>query len=237
MKISTILFALAAMIFLTGCASLTGFQDGRTLGEQKVELGISLNVSQSPDFIDGEDDDDGGLDDILVFPNFELTGKYGVTEKFDLGLRLNTNLNFSINGKYQLFGDQTSPAALAIGTEVGTFGIFYSLWNIQFPLYFSIHPEENFSWYLSPRYIFQFAGGNLGSSSNYLGGNTGLLFGSKHKIGIDLGYYRFNGGNFLFEDEFDANVFTIGVGGKFVFGGKEGDEEPEPVKKTRKRRK
>ena len=218
---------------LHSCASLTGYQDGRALGAEKGELGVSLNVSQSPDFYyDGDDD---VLDESFAFPNLELSGRYGATDKLDVGVKLNTNLNLSITTKYQILGDQHSKTAIAIGADVGTFGIVSSLWNAQLPLYFSVHPSEKISWYFSPRYIFQFAAGDLSSNVTYLGGNTGLLFGKRHKFGFDLGYYNLT--NF---DDGGINLLTIGVGGKFVFGEKESDEmedSPEENKKPKRRRK
>lgn len=82
---------------------------------KKTEVGVSLNVSQSPDFFydDGED----VLEDNFAFPNLELTGRYGVSDKFDVGVKLNTNLNLSITTKYQFLGDRQSKAAMAIGAD------------------------------------------------------------------------------------------------------------------------
>lgn len=230
----TLLLA-ASALSLHSCASLTGYQDGRALGEEKTEVGVSLNVSQSPDFF--YDDGEEVLDENFAFPNLELTGRYGVSDKFDVGVKLNTNLNLSITTKYQFLGDRQSKAAMAIGADVGTFGIISSLWNAQLPLYFSLHPSDKFTWYLSPRYIFQFATGDLSTNISYLGGNTGLLFGRKHKFGFDLGYY-----NLTDFDGSGVNLLTIGVGGKFVFGGKDEDTmdvemAPEENKKPKRRRK
>ena len=110
-------------------------------GRRKTEVGVSLNVSQSPDFF--YDDGEEVLDENFAFPNLELTGRYGVSDKFDVGVKLNTNLNLSITTKYQFLGDRQSKAAMAIGADVGTFGIISSLWNAQLPLYFSLHHPIN----------------------------------------------------------------------------------------------
>lgn len=215
------------------CASLTGYQDGRALGEGKGEVGLSLNVSQSPDFFNDDDEDDEFLDQNVVFPNFEITGKYGINENFDFGVKLNSNFNFSLTTKYQIIGDKQSKTAMAIGADVGNFALFTNLWNAQIPLYFSVHPNEKIAWYLSPRYIYQFEAVDFASNLNYVGGNTGLLFGSKFKFGFDFGYYRMSN----FQDN-AVNLFTVGLGGKYVFGGsdKKNDAMPEE-KATRKKRK
>ena len=233
MKISIYTLAFIALIFFESCASMTGFQDGRTLGKEKSEVSISLNVSQTPDFF--FDENDQTFNNAYIFPNLEVTGKYGVSQNFDIGLKINTNLNFSATGKYQFIGDKQSKVAMGVGAEVGTFGLFYSLWNAQLPLYFSLHPSQKFSWYLSPRFIYQFSTADLGTSINYLGANTGILYGSRHKFGIDFGYYSLsNSDTYL-----SSSLFNIGVCGKFVFGGNDSEEggsemiTPKPKRKRR----
>ncbi|MBK8109764.1 MAG: hypothetical protein IPK46_05190 [Saprospiraceae bacterium] len=107
------------------------------------------------------------------------------------------------------------------------------MWNAQVPLYFSVHPSEKFTWYLTPRYIFQFAAGDLSTTIHYYGGNTGVLFGRKNKFGFDLGYYQLS--NF---SSSAVDLITVGIGGRFVFGGKEEETlEDDSMKKKPRRRK
>jgi len=204
---------LLAALFASGCASLTGFHDGRSLGEGAFELTPSINFSQSPDFDDWEDVEDTVNVNIptLFFPSIEVGGRYGVADRVDVTLRLNTNLNVGVGAKVQVLGDRESMTALALGAEVGTFGLIGALWNVQLPVYFSVHPKDNFAWYLSPRYIFQFAS-FVGAENglNYLGGNTGLLFGSKNKFGFDVGYYRIGTGGE------SIGALQVGIGGRFI---------------------
>lgn len=213
---------LAGMAAFTGCASLTGFQDGRTLGQDNGEIGVSLNFSQSPDFDDWEDQVDDSVNvDIpqLYFPSFEFSGRYGVAEKVDIGVRLNTNLNLGVSGKFQVVGDQESPFAMSLGAEVGTFGLVSGLWNVQIPVFLSVHPSERFAWYLTPRYIYQFtsyAGADNGLS--YVGGNTGIMFGGRNKFGFDIGYYSVSAG----EGNGNLGLLQIGLGARFPLGGRGG---------------
>lgn len=222
MKNQLLVFAvfIAATMAFTGCASLTGFQDGRTLGKDGGEFGVSLNFSQSPDFDELEEQAEDSLTmgfPSLVLPSFEFAGRYGVAEKVDLGVRLNTNLNLGISGKFQVVGDQESTFALALGAEVGTFGLVSGLWNVQVPVFMSVHPSERLSIYFSPRYIYQFssfAGAENGLS--YLGGNAGLMFGSRNKYGIDVGYYDVSAGS----DSGNLGLLQIGLGARFPIGSK-----------------
>ncbi len=206
--------AIVAALFLSRCASLTGFQDGRTVGKDNGDFYASLNFSSSPDFNEIEDNDSVSVDiPTLTFPNLEFGGRYGVAEKIDLTLRLNTNLNVGVGAKFQLVGDRQSPFAMALGAEVGSFGIVLGLLNLQIPVYLSVHPSENFTWYLTPRYIRQFTTyAGLETGLSYFGGNTGLLFGKRNKFGLDVGYYR------LGNVDASIGLFQFGVGGRFAFG-------------------
>ncbi len=208
-----LLLGSAALFFLSNCASITGFQDGRTVGKDNGDFYGSLNFSTSPNFGDWRDDSVSVDLSTLAFFSLEFGGRYGVAEKVDLTLRLNTNLNMGMGTKFQLVGDRSSPFALALGAEVGSFGIALGLLNVQIPLYVSVHPSENFGWYFTPRYIRQFSTfAGVQNRLTYLGANTGLLFGKRNKFGIDLGYYRLGG------IEESIPVIHLGVGGRFAFG-------------------
>lgn len=218
MKSKLQLFSLFFLIILafSSCASLTGYQDGKSVGAGNGEAMISLNFSQSPTFTDIEDS--FGIEEIpsFTFPNIELGGRYGVSEKLDITLRMNTNLNLGVGAKYQLIGDRASEFALGLGAEAGTFGLITGLWNVQVPLYTSFHPSDKFTIYASPRFIYQFSTIGGVEGWNYLGGNFGFLFGSRHKFGLDIGYYQVGATGV---DK--IGLISAGIGGKFVFGNNE----------------
>jgi len=205
--------AFSATLLLTNCVSLTGFQTGRTVGEGNGEFLASLNASQTPDF-DFNKDDTTDVENFF-FPNLELSGRYGIIEKLDIGLRVNTNFNFAVDARYQLIGDRQSPVALSAGLGVGTFAVFAALWNVQVPLYFSFHPSESIDIYITPRYIAQFAAGDFSGNLSYYGGNAGVLFGKRTKFGIDAGLYSIRSSG---TDGEILPISTIGVGVKIPFG-------------------
>jgi hypothetical protein len=209
----------ALATLLTNCASLSGFQDARTVGKNNGEFYGSINASATPEY--QVFDDTYGADTVqidgsipsIVFPNIEIGGKVGVGEKIDLTLRMNTNLNIGLGVKAQILGDRESKFGLGVGAEIGTFGLGLGLWNVQIPVYASVYPTESVAIYVSPRYIYQFSTyDGIDGGLNYLGGNGGLLFGKRHKFGIDAGYYRFGAG-----DE-SIGLFQFGIGGKFLIG-------------------
>lgn len=224
-----ILFSFFVVLITSGCASLTGYQDGKSVGEGNGEIGVSLNLSQSPSFSDLKDST-GVIEEIpsFAFPNIEVGGKYGVTEKLDVLVRLNTNFNFNAGVKYQVVGDRTSNFALGLGVELGTFGLFSGLWNAQVPVYASYHPTEKFTIYLSPRYIYQFSTFAGLEGWSYVGGNFGLLFGTKNKFGIDVGIYNVGA-----DGTGSIGLTSFGLGGRFGIG----DNYPTATSKSSSKKK
>lgn len=202
-----VLSSIMILLFLSGCATMTGFEEGRTLGENNSEVGGSVNLTVAPDLFG----DDADIDDISSFPNLELGYKYGVLDDLDVGIRVNSNLNLGVYTKYQLLGGKNSNYALSTGFEFSSFT--WITYAVQIPVYTSIYPAEDLAININPRLVYQFsAGGGLNGGVTYLGGNVGFLYGKKHKFGVDLGYYS------LGVDGSRTGLFNIGVGGKFRFG-------------------
>lgn len=183
------------LFLISGCASLTGFESGRTSGLNHGFFSASLNATKTPDF------DIPAADSLDIpsfyFPNVELSLKYGVLEKLDIGVKANTNLNLLVDAKYQILGDQQSPAAVSVGLGVGSFGFPSPLWNVQIPVYFSLHPTESLAIYVNPRYTYQFAVGDISGVGHlgYTGGNVGVLIGKDFRLGLDAGLYNVRAGN------------------------------------------
>lgn len=206
----------------SSCASISGFQTGRTVGANNGEIMFSINGTRTPDFNDISDNpDDVDSESFSIFaPNIELGGRFGIGETVDFGIRANTNLNILADVKVQVVGDQESPFALAAGAGLGMFGFVSTsggLFNFQIPVYASYHPSDKLDFYLSPRYIGQW-GTTFGESSgliNYWGANVGFLTGQKVKFGIDLAYYGLGNA----ETGFGDTLFQIGFGMKFKLGG------------------
>ncbi|MBK8722741.1 MAG: hypothetical protein IPL95_10870 [Saprospiraceae bacterium] len=148
------LFIISLALFNIGCASLTGFQDGKTIGKENGEVMASLNFSQSPDLVKLDDNaDTTNSIPFLTFPNIEVSGRYGIIDELDINLKVNTNFNVSLGAKYQFLGNKSSEFALATGIDIATFGLIGGLWNVQIPVYGSYHPKNNISVYVSPRYV------------------------------------------------------------------------------------
>lgn len=201
----------ACIFFMSSCASLTGFEEGRALGEDNSELTVSGNFTRVPDLFEDEVITEiDTIDSSISFPNLEFTYKRGITDKLDVGVRVSTNLNASTFVKYQVVGDGSSSFALSPGIEAGTvLGLAY---NVGIPIYATYYPAEAVAINVTPRFMYQFITGDESSGVAYLGGNFGVLFGKKNKFGFDVGYYNvgIDGGS--------ESLLTFGIGGKFRFG-------------------
>lgn len=225
-KISLLTFC--SFILLSGCVSLTGLEEGKTLGEGNSEVGAGIAYTSSPDILD---DEGAGFDGTISYPTLDLSYKRGITDKLDVGGRLTSSLSAGLFLKYQIVGDQNSKFTMAPGLDLSTFaGLTYA---IQVPLNMSVHPSKSLSINFAPRFIYQGATGSLSTGVNYLGGNAGLLFGKRHKFGLDVGFYSVG------SDGARASFINFGIGGRFRFGdfdSEEEDDEKEKKKSKRKRR-
>ena len=207
MKNLQLLAVLFAVTLFASCATMTGFEEGKTLGEDNMEFGVSANVTSAPDILG----DDADVDEFIAFPNIELGVKYGITEEFDLGIRVNSNLNLGAFMKYQIIGDKNSAFAVSPGLEFATFAAL--TYAVQVPLYMSIYPNQNLAININPRAVYQTsAGAALTGGVSYLGGNVGFLYGKKHKFGLDIGYYSVG------VDGSRTELVNVGIGGRFRFG-------------------
>lgn len=203
------------IFFMSSCASLTGFEEGRTVGKDNSELTISGNFTRVPDLFDDEVLDSTNFNNSISFANLEAAFKYGITDKFDIGIRASTNFNLSTYMKYQVVGDKSSSFALSPGFEVGT--ILGAAFNVGIPIYASYYPTDNVAINVTPRYMYQFITGNGSNGASYIGGNFGLMFGKRNKFGIDIGVYNV-GADLVGSESESQSLITIGVGGKFKFG-------------------
>lgn len=215
-----ILFGAVISILLSSCASTTGFQTGRTVGAEAGEISFSINGTRTPDFEALEDETDTDFN--IFVPNIEISGRYGISDKVDFGLRANTFLNILADVKVQIAGGQESPFAMSTGLGLGMFGFISGaggLFNFQVPVYASYHPSENVDLYVAPRYIGQWGTTFEESSSllNYYGANFGFLTGRKVKFGIDLALFKLSNQ----DSDFDDTLFQLGFGMKFKISGKQ----------------
>lgn len=160
------LFASIVLIMLlSSCFQISSLQTGRTLPKGDTNLGAAIDV------VVVADSEGGG---VIPIPNLEIFARRGIAQNFDAGLKLSTAGSLSFNGKYQFYGDQTSKFASAVGAvfEVQYDGHKYFTTHQTLALYLSAHPNENFAWYVTPKFIHKFE--NVRSDGMFIGVNIGM---------------------------------------------------------------
>ncbi|NND31306.1 MAG: hypothetical protein HKN76_01860, partial [Saprospiraceae bacterium] len=98
-------------VFFAGCAQLSSFQTGRTLGQGNGEGGLALSVSGLSDPFESDAN--------ATFFVAEAYGRYGVSDNFDIGLKLSTGLTGVVDFKFQFVGDKISPFVMSVGPGFG----------------------------------------------------------------------------------------------------------------------
>ena len=186
------LFLLAMIGMSTqSCVSNKAFQTARTTTEGEVSYGGGISLPRA-NFFEGVQDTLGASEP-LSLGGFvlEFFGRYGITEKLDIGLNASLIGTSNFDVKYQFLGDHESEIAGSISAGVGILRIDGNGGVLEFnlPAYFSWHPSENFAIYASPRYIFRRVGDD---SANFLGGLGGLKIGGRNAFFAEYGFLGTN---------------------------------------------
>ena len=206
-----VLFALL-MTFIS-CTSISGFQTGKVMKKGENQYSTALNATRNYSFGWASEKDD--LSNLFTYPIVDLSFRRGLSDKLELGFKMNTSFNLILDTKYQFFGDQESTFAISTGLGLG---IFLSatedspLLNFHVPLYTSYHPLPYLDLYLAPRYIGQFGTENY---NHFIGFNSGFLIGKFPKFGVDFGFFKLKT-NY----EGTVSVFNVGIGLVFIPGKK-----------------
>ena len=199
-KILIYFFLAFCLAFLWSCASITGFEEARTVGEGNHEISPSLNAVVVNNFFSDDEE--------FFYPKLDIKYRYGLTENLDLGVRASSTFNLSAFAKAKIWDSKDGTLALGGGLEfASTLGASF---ETHLPLFFSYYPNDNVTFNFSPRLINLFAI-ELTDEENftYLGANTGLLIGKGNtRVGFDLGFYSSVREN-------RSYLITAGVGVKF----------------------
>lgn len=202
-------------ILLSGCYSLIGLEDGKTIGKSNIEVEMSYNRYKSPNilYLDTIQEEKTG--------NIESLVKYGLTEKLDVGLRLSILGYAGLYAKYHLIGQNEALFNLAVGIDgniliAPPLSLAFDNYQITLPLYMSFHPKENITIYITPKYSYY---SNYSSKSRiveFKGGNMGLKFGKKVKVGLDFGIFQ----TILHENrKNNFTTYTFGIGVSTIIPG------------------
>ncbi|TVQ41801.1 MAG: hypothetical protein EA362_14155 [Saprospirales bacterium] len=199
-RLVMLFFLVLLLVIFWSCASLTGFEEARTVGVGNHGISPSVNAVVVNNFFSDDDE--------FFYPNLDIKYRYGLTENLDLGVRASSTFNLGAFAKARLWDSEDGTIAIGGGLEfASTLGT--SL-ETHLPLFFSYYPNDNITFNFSPRliglYVLDFTDEER---FTYLGANTGLLIGKGNtRVGFDLGFYNSVSGS-------RSYLFTAGVGLKF----------------------
>jgi hypothetical protein len=201
------------LLLLPSCLSMTSFQSGKSLGKKRVamQMGASFNNVY---------DDAYSMKDYDNIPGMQFGIRAGVSERFDLGMRLDGLSLISINSKVQLLGNQESIFAASVGfdagMDLGMMLIAIGHTMISVPLYLSVHPSEKFAVYATPRFSKVWGFSMLENSNNrrlplsneFNAYTLGIMYGKKNYFAVEATYLDMN----------SHHRYIYSLGYTFVFG-------------------
>lgn len=213
---------LAGLLFISSCGTFSSMQTGRTVDQGNAEIGVAYYRPST--IINALRVKDGKSATNFRLGYFHVNARYGITDRIEAGINLNTYGQIGLEGKYQLVGDKESLFALSLGATLNTFFFYY--YEYQIPVHMSVHPIGDLAIYFTPKYAGQFVSA-LGISNiaymHYAGFSGGIMYGDRTKVGIEYTYMdplR----KVLRQDVFPA-INNYGIGVKFTIGGNR-DESP-----------
>ncbi len=140
-RIRTILviIIIALAYLMTGCLPLSQLESARTVGEGHWSLGATVIGYRKEDSL-------GGIvnnPDFEFLPSLEINAAYGINERTDIRMTINSFLFTRLDVKHMIVGDDSSKFAMSTG-----FAAAFSLntaeptIHINLPLYLSWHFDE-----------------------------------------------------------------------------------------------
>lgn len=207
------------MFLFSSCVSLNNFQSAKTLEKGEIEIGMGGSVGSTFD-LDGEDVDtvNGVIQRGIPFSDITLFGRYGLAEKLDFGLRGSSIGDFGVDFKYMAIGNQNSTFAFSPGLAIGS-NIYYlgvsRMFQVEVPLHTSIDLSDNFTLFITPRYVGQNMVFTIFDNVpwvNYAGGSFGFEVGNELIFSLGL--------NYLKAVEFETiSTFNVAAGIRYRFSG------------------
>ncbi len=154
--------AVAALALAVGCSSHGSIQTAHTVGEGNFQGAIEPGLIAVPNTVNLN-----GGSGTTVLPTVNFAGRYGVTDRFDLGGRFGSSL-YEITAKFQFTDDDGTVVSLAPDATFAFFavgGVGAGVFRTQFPLLIGI-PTGDHQLVVGPNWVFATtaAGGGGGAA-------------------------------------------------------------------------
>ena len=167
---------LACIMLLSGCYT-HNLQTARTTPKGKMEIssgGSLYFIERNPN----------SFPVISYAPMF----RYGVADRFDIGITTGLNMMLTVDGKLQFVGTQETPYAMSIGLATGvTAALGGYFFQASVPLVASYFHEDNFAISLHSRPVFSsFTEDLVGAGPiSYLQTGLGFRFGRTFRFTLE----------------------------------------------------
>ncbi|MDC0712439.1 hypothetical protein POL68_28515 [Stigmatella sp. ncwal1] len=199
----------------TGCASISHVQTADTLGQGKFQfavepgiqgVGILSEDDSSASAADFDDIDDGDSDfDGAAYPHVDLALRYGVTDRFDLGIRLGFSLA-ELQTKFLLTSPDNPDLAISLapsisGVYIGSDDDDVGYTNLALPLLIGFKTDGGSEFVLGPRV----SGARVSVGGDDANGSVNVL-----SVGGSIGYALRIGSGFRLMPEVAFSVPVVG---------------------------
>lgn len=197
----------------TACYTPVGIQSPHTVDKGKFSVTASIHASNyfedDANLFFGESNGFTGIGNIGL--------RYGLNEKLDIGIDINSLRGSLWDIKYEFLGSRATQFSATIGAGIHNWFLLPRTGGSQlyFPLFLSYNPNENSSWFISPRYLHTLKDDEPISKAYELD--------KFNQVGVGVGYeHRFSkidmvvGGQFLYssdgtEDNPFKQIWQFGV--------------------------
>jgi hypothetical protein len=196
-------FSLLLMSLMQSCVSTSALQTARVTPKGEIATGIGVLLPKA-ELIAGDSTDFNGFAG-------EISLRYGITDKLDVGTKITLIGTGGVDAKYQFIGDGDSKFAGSAGLGLGYLtldlgGARSTIVDLTIPAYFSYHPINAVALYVSPRFLYR----NVpGFSNTFFGGIGGVRLGTR-KFGIFGEYVYLESSNK--ETNSNQTQWNIGLG-------------------------
>ena len=209
MRFSLPILALPFLAALSGCASLSSYQESKVMPAEKGRVTMIFN-SQSSSL------DDSFAIDVEDFKQLEFAGRLGIGHNADFGVKYTVIGGFQADGKYQLLGrDSGSLFVLSAGLKGGyaeyeidsneTFSP--AVIDITLPIYLGLYPTSWLSVNLIPDATYRISSFDYTAPGGLLvGGAANVRVGKRFGAIAEVGYHRL-----LADSEFEQIHYGGGI--------------------------
>ena len=188
----------SAALMMVGCASLSSYQDARTLEQGKASFFVGAgNFSQT--YKEQDTDIENDINDALedwTMPLIEAGVRLGVYENLDFGLKYTLPGGINVDGKYQLVGGQEGMFGAASGLKFGYLNYKvneaeYTTMDFTVPVYLTVYPTTWAALTVTPDFTFRTETATEGETetASIYGANTSLKLGTKYGVVAEYGIH------------------------------------------------